>query len=66
MKQKDDAAGQFAKPHAMPQKDGVISAKPTVITESQDATAHRTPPGRGKPVKDWDVNFDETKPDRSR
>ena len=62
---KDDAEGQFAKSRADRKSSGVASAKPTVITGSEDATAHRTPPGQKHPKRDWDVNFDETKPDRS-
>lgn len=49
-----DAKGQFAKSVADGKSTGVHSAKPTVITGSEDATA---PPGQ-KPAKDWDVNFD--------
>lgn len=52
-----DAKGQFAKSAADRKATGVHSAKPTVITGSEDATEHKTPPGR-KPVKDWDINFD--------
>jgi len=54
---KKDAKGQFAKSVADRKATGVHSAKPTVITGSEDATEHKTPPGR-KPVKDWDINFD--------
>ncbi len=52
-----DAKGQFAKSVADRKSTGVHSAKPTVITGSEDATGHKTPPGK-KPVKDWDINFD--------
>jgi hypothetical protein len=52
-----DAEGQFAKSVADRKSTGVHSAKPTVITGSEDATEHKAPPGR-KPVKDWDINFD--------
>ncbi|OJF96229.1 hypothetical protein [Pararhizobium antarcticum] len=65
MNPKDDAKGQFAKSQAEPQPDGVISAKPTVITGSQDATVNRFPDEK-KPGKDWDVNYDEIEPDHSR
>jgi hypothetical protein len=61
---KQDARGQFAPSQADRHADGVVSAKPTVITGSQDATAHRTPPGR-KRGKDWEAGFDERQPDRS-
>lgn len=48
MKPESDAKGQYAKSRAKPQPDGVISAKPTVITGSQDATVHKTAPGEKK------------------
>lgn len=52
----DDAKGQFAKGLEHSDNNGVASAKPTVITGSDDATLHKTPPGK-KPVgKDWDLN----------
>jgi hypothetical protein len=63
---KEDAEGQFAKSQADRHSTGVASAKPTVITGSEDITGHRTPPGRKDSEKDWDIHFDETKPDRSR
>ena len=53
-----DAEGQFAKPLKGKSHDGVASAKPTVITGSDDATANKTPPGRKKPGKEWDLNYD--------
>jgi hypothetical protein len=53
----NDAKGQYAKSIADPKASGVASAKPTVITGSEDATAHKTPPGK-KPVKEWDINYD--------
>lgn len=54
-----DAKGQFAKPMKHSDNNGVASAKPRVITGSDDATAHKTPPGQ-KPVdKEWDLNYDE-------
>ncbi|MCO5731719.1 hypothetical protein [Rhizobium sp. SSA_523] len=43
-----DAAGQFAKSQAKPDASGVASAKPTVITGSEDATAHKAPPQGGR------------------
>jgi len=52
-----DAQGQFAKSIADRKATGVHSAKPTVVTGSEDATSHKTPPGK-KPVKEWDVNYD--------
>ncbi|MBO3761408.1 hypothetical protein J5J10_15310 [Ciceribacter sp. L1K23] len=39
-----DAQGQFAPKQAGGQSDGVASAKPTVITGSEDATEHNRPP----------------------
>ena len=59
-----DAAGQFAPSQADRSADGVASAKPTVVTGSEDATAHRDPLGK-KRQKDWDVGFDDRQPDRS-
>ena len=53
-----DAAGRFAKSRADRKASGVASAKPTVITGSEDATVNRDPPGKKKPKKDWDVNYD--------
>lgn len=52
-----DAKGQFAKSIADRKASGVSSAKPTVITGSEDATVHKTPPGK-QAVKDWDINYD--------
>ncbi|WP_208247923.1 hypothetical protein WGT02_24935 (plasmid) [Rhizobium sp. T1470] len=66
LKTNEDAKGQFAKSRADGESSGVASAKPTVITGSEDVTGNRTPPGTEGPEKDWDVNFDETEPDRSR
>jgi hypothetical protein len=40
-----DAKGQFAKSIADRKASGVASAKPTVITGSEDGTAHKIPPG---------------------
>ncbi|CDZ36283.1 hypothetical protein NOJ28_13170 [Neorhizobium galegae] len=53
-----DAEGQYAKSQADGKANGVASAKPTVITGSDDATEHRDPLGKKGPEKDWDVNFD--------
>lgn len=55
---KDDARGQFAPSQADRKATGVASAKPTVVTGSEDATAHKYPPGTKKPSKEWDVNYD--------
>ena len=64
MKPESDAKGQYAKSQARPEPGGVISAKPTVITGSQDATVHKHPPGQKK-TDDWSIDFDETDPDKS-
>ncbi|MGA1834558.1 hypothetical protein [Rhizobium wenxiniae] len=55
----DDAKGQYAPSQADRKASGVHSAKPTVITGSEDATVHRDPPGK-KAGKDWDVNYDQS------
>ncbi|PWE53930.1 hypothetical protein DEM27_23755 [Metarhizobium album] len=55
---RDDAKGQFAKPLKGETHDGVASAKPTVITGSDDATAKKIPPGQKGPEKEWSVNYD--------
>lgn len=55
----DDAKGQYAPSQADRKSTGVHSAKPTVITGSEDATVHRDPPGK-KPQKDFDLNYDES------
>jgi hypothetical protein len=58
----DDAKGQYAPSQADPKASGVASAKPTVITHSEDATVNRDPPGK-KPKKDFDLNYDPTEMD---
>ncbi|MBW6421923.1 hypothetical protein KX729_10750 [Rhizobium sp. XQZ8] len=55
-----DAQGQFAVSKKGATNDGVSSAKPRVITGSDDATIHRNPPGQKKPEKDWSAGFDPT------
>lgn len=57
-KPEDDAKGQYAPSQADPHATGVHSAKPTVITGSEDATENKIPPGQEGPKKDWDINFD--------
>ena len=57
-----DAATQIVVSRAGAGNDGVSSAKPRVITGSDDATAHRTPPGMAEPARDWSAGFDETAP----
>ncbi|MGE6739446.1 hypothetical protein ACQKGC_04125 [Allorhizobium pseudoryzae] len=39
-----DAKGQFVGSQADRSASGVASAKPTVVTGSEDATAHKKPP----------------------
>lgn len=53
---KTDARGQYAPSQADRKAGGVHSAKPTVITGSEDATVHRDPPGK-KSEKDFDLNY---------
>lgn len=53
-----DAAGQFAPSQGDRKASGVASAKPTVITGQEDATAAKNP-GQKKGPGDWDINFDE-------
>ena len=53
-----DAQGQFARNRGPNDNNGVSSAKPRVITGSDDGTVHKTPPGK-KEQKDWDINYDE-------
>ena len=53
-----DARGQFANVKEGGKSSGVASAKPTVITGSEDATAHKIPPGTPAPEKEWEANFD--------
>ncbi len=57
-----DAVPQFAVSQAGRSTDGIVSAKPRVITGSDDATLHRTPPGMETPARDWSVGFDENAP----
>lgn len=56
--------GAFAPSQVDRKADGVASAKPTVITGAEDATANRAPPGK-KRQKDWDIGFDNEQPDRT-
>ncbi|WP_245281507.1 hypothetical protein [Rhizobium sp. AAP43] len=53
-----DAEGQFVGTQHGGHNNGVASAKPTVITGSDDATMHKWPPGKKDPPADWDANFD--------
>ena len=58
-KPQDDAKGQYAPSQADAHATGVHSAKPTVVTGSEDATVNRTPPGQKK-ENDFDLNYDPT------
>jgi hypothetical protein len=60
-----DAQGQFVGTQHGGKSDGVASAKPTVITGSEDATAHKWSPDKKDPPDDWDANFDLRDPDNS-
>ncbi|MGF9692389.1 MULTISPECIES: hypothetical protein [unclassified Rhizobium] len=53
-----DAKGQFAKSEGDREASGVHSAKPTVITGSEDATAHKVPPGKHVD-KAWSENRED-------
>lgn len=46
MDNKRERNGAFAPSQADRRADGVASAKPTIITGSEDATVNRTPPAR--------------------
>ena len=54
----NDAKGQFAKSQGDRKASGVHSAKPTVITGSEDATAHKLPPGTKAPESEIPVHYD--------
>lgn len=54
-----DAQGQYSKGLDHSDNNGVASAKPRVITGSDDATSHKAPPGKKERGKDWDINSDE-------
>ena len=53
-----DAKGQYRKLLKKSDNNGVASAKPKVITGSDDATMNKRPPGEKNPEKDWDLNYD--------
>lgn len=53
-----DSKPQFAPGKKSSRNNGVSSAKPRVITGSDDATINKAPPGAKKPSKDWDINYD--------
>lgn len=56
-----DAKGQFAPVQSGGKNDGVMSAKPRVVTGSDDATVHKRPPGVDNPQEDPDVTSDTNK-----
>ena len=51
----EDAEPQFVQSKKGSTNDGVTSAKPTVITHSDDATAHNRPDGRPR-GRYWHAN----------
>jgi hypothetical protein len=55
----EDAKGQYASGLKHSDNNGVSSAKPRVITGSDDATTHKNPPGKAPIKKEWDVNYDD-------
>jgi hypothetical protein len=55
---KKDAEGQFVGTQHGGDSDGVVSAKPTAITGSEDATVNKWRPEQKDPPDDWDANFD--------
>jgi hypothetical protein len=54
-----DAEGQYAKGLERSENNGVASAKPRVITGSDDATLNKTPLGQKPAKKDWDLNSED-------
>ncbi len=58
-----DAEGQFAGTQAGGDNTGVASAKPRVITGSDDATIHSRPDKKTRP-KDWSINHNGDGGDR--
>lgn len=54
-----DSEPQFARGKKTSKNNGVASAKPRVITGSDDATVNKLPRGVKKPEKDWNLNYDE-------
>ena len=53
-----DAEDQTRRLVKSSRNNGVASAKPKVITGSDDATMNKKPPGKTEPEKDWDLNYD--------
>ena len=54
-----DAKGQYAKGLKHSDNNGVSSAKPRVITGSDDATLNKTPPGQKTAEREWDLNSED-------
>lgn len=54
-----DAKGAFKRPMIGRDNNGVTSAKPTVITGSEDSTVHSGPGGSKRAGKDFDLNYEE-------
>ncbi|KQS72335.1 hypothetical protein ASG39_00675 [Rhizobium sp. Leaf371] len=52
-----DAKGAFVRPTIGRDNNGVTSAKPTVITGSDDSTVHSGPNGEKREGKDFDLNY---------
>ncbi|MCO6187802.1 hypothetical protein [Rhizobium sp. L1K21] len=59
-----DAGPQFVQSQHGRENNGVDSAKPRVITHSDDATIHKWYPGKEDPPEDWDATFDTGEPPR--
>lgn len=54
-----DAKGAFKRPTIGRENNGVTSAKPTVLTGSDDSTVNSGPGGTKREGKDFDLNFKE-------
>jgi hypothetical protein len=54
-----DAKGAFTRPTIGRDNNGVSSAKPTVLTGSDDGTVHSRPDGESRSGKDFDINYKE-------
>ena len=54
-----DAKGAFTRPTIGRDNNGVSSAKPRVLTGSDDGTIHSGPDGKTRNGKDFDMNYKE-------
>ncbi|KQR69293.1 hypothetical protein ASG25_16960 [Rhizobium sp. Leaf384] len=54
-----DAKGAFKRPTIGRDNNGVTSAKPTVLTGSDDSTINTGPGGERREGKDFDMNYNE-------